>query len=61
MTGKRSSRDDIDELFGLSRYQQHQAARVVASASSDSVDCAHLLSVLGLDPADWSSLDDDDR
>jgi hypothetical protein len=59
-TGQRRSSEDIDVLSGLSRHQQHQAARVVASASLDSADCAELLAALGLDPAEWSSLDDHD-
>jgi hypothetical protein len=51
--------EDIDALSGLSWHQQHQAVRVVASASVDAADCAQLLAALGLYPADWSSLDDD--
>jgi lysophospholipid acyltransferase (LPLAT)-like uncharacterized protein len=58
MAGERGSSEDIETLFGLSRHQQHQAARVVASASVDAEDCAQLLAALGLDPADLSSLDD---
>jgi hypothetical protein len=33
---------------------------VVASASVDAEDCALLLAVLGLTPADWASFDDDE-
>jgi hypothetical protein len=39
----------IDENpFGLTSDQEYQAARVVASASTDATDCAMLLATLGL-------------
>jgi hypothetical protein len=37
---------------GLSWYQHHRVARVVASASTDATDCALLLAALGIHPAD---------
>lgn len=37
---------------GLSWYQHHRVARVVASASTDAQDCAQLLDALGVHPAD---------
>jgi lysophospholipid acyltransferase (LPLAT)-like uncharacterized protein len=40
-----------DTSFNLTWEQEHQAARVVASASVDAEDCAMLLAVLGLNPA----------
>lgn len=40
---------------GLSWLQQHRVARVVASASTDATDCAMLLAVLGIHPADGLS------
>jgi hypothetical protein len=41
---------------GLSWYQQHRAARLVASASIDATDCALLLAALGIHPADGLSI-----
>ena len=41
---------------GLSWLQQHWVARVVASASNDAADCALLLAVLGIHPADGLSV-----
>lgn len=38
--------------FALSREQRRRGARVVASAADDADDCATLLAILGLDPAD---------
>ncbi|MEV6828214.1 hypothetical protein [Amycolatopsis sp. NPDC051102] len=38
--------------FALSREQRRRGARVVASATDDAEDCAALLAILGLDPAD---------
>ncbi|WP_208630101.1 hypothetical protein, partial [Amycolatopsis kentuckyensis] len=38
--------------FALSREQRRRGARVVASAADDAGDCATLLAILGLDPAD---------
>jgi hypothetical protein len=57
MASHRKPYEDLDMQSGLSWHQQHQAARVVASASEDADDCAQLLAALGLDPTDWSSLD----
>jgi hypothetical protein len=37
---------------GLTWYQHHRVARVVASASTDARDCALLLAALGVHPAD---------
>jgi hypothetical protein len=37
---------------GLTWYQHHRVARVVASASTDATDCALLLDALGIHPAD---------
>ena len=37
---------------GLTWYQHHRVARVVASASTDARDCALLLAALGIHPAD---------
>jgi len=37
---------------GLSWYQHHRVARVVASAATDATDCALLLAALGVHPAD---------
>ncbi|HEX6355917.1 hypothetical protein [Actinophytocola sp.] len=37
---------------GLSWGQHHRVARVVASASTDAEDCALLLAILGVHPAD---------
>jgi hypothetical protein len=38
--------------FALSREQRRRGARVVASAADDAGDCATLLAILGLNPAD---------
>lgn len=38
--------------FALSREQRRRGARVVASFADDADDCATLLAILGLDPAD---------
>jgi len=40
------------EVSGLSGHQEYQAARLVASASTDAADCAQLLAALGIHPAD---------
>jgi len=40
---------------GLTWNQHHRAARLVASASTDAVDCAQLLAALGIHPADGLS------
>jgi hypothetical protein len=61
MAGERRPPEDFETLYALSRYQQHQAARVVATASVDAADCAQLLAVLGIDPTNLSTLDDNDR
>jgi hypothetical protein len=37
---------------GLTWQQHHRVARVVASASTDAMDCALLLAALGIHPAD---------
>jgi hypothetical protein len=62
MASHRKPYEDLDMQSGLSGHQQHQAARVVASASVDAAvdaaDCARLLAALGLEPADWSSSED---
>ena len=48
-----SRREDVSgETFGLTWHQQYQAARLVASASTDAAACALLLSALGIHPAD---------
>ncbi|WP_103339404.1 hypothetical protein [Amycolatopsis sp. CA-126428] len=38
--------------FDLTDEQRYHGARVVASAANDADDCALLLAVLGLEPAD---------
>jgi hypothetical protein len=38
--------------YELTRDQRYHAARVAASAANDADDCALLLAVLGLEPAD---------
>ena len=38
--------------FVLTPEQRRRGARVVASAAHDADDCATLLAILGLDPAD---------
>ncbi|MDX3187703.1 hypothetical protein PV458_04765 [Streptomyces sp. MN03-5084-2B] len=38
--------------FALSPEQRRRGARVVASAAENAEDCATLLAILGLDPAD---------
>jgi hypothetical protein len=38
--------------FALSPEQRRRGARVVASAADDAADCAALLAILGLNPAD---------
>jgi hypothetical protein len=38
--------------FTLTREQRRRGARMVASAADDVDDCAALLAILGLDPAD---------
>ncbi|MEV7037539.1 hypothetical protein [Amycolatopsis sp. NPDC051061] len=38
--------------FALSREQRRRGARVVASSADDADDCATLLTILGLNPAD---------
>ena len=49
--------DAAGEISGLSWQQEYQAARLVASASTDAADCALLLAALGIHPADWPSSD----
>ncbi len=66
MTDEPTERAGIEGFpTGLSWLQQHRVARVVASASIDAADCALLLAVLGIHPADGLSVDtvrpDDDR
>jgi hypothetical protein len=43
---------------GLTWYQHHRVARVVASASTDATDCALLLAALGIHPADGVEVSD---
>lgn len=53
MAEKSTARGGIEGYpTGLSWHQHHRAARVVASASTDAVDCALLLAALGIHPAD---------
>jgi hypothetical protein len=53
MTDEPAARGGIEGYpTGLSWYQHHRVARVVASASTDAEDCAQLLSALGVHPAD---------
>ena len=53
MARERSARSEIvDEVSGLSCDQEYRAARLVASVSADAADCAQLLAVLGIRPAD---------
>ena len=53
MTNEPAPRGGIEGFpTGLSWYQHHRAARVVASASTDATDCALLLAVLGIHPGD---------
>ncbi|SDU66046.1 hypothetical protein SAMN04489733_7862 [Amycolatopsis keratiniphila] len=39
-------------LYEVSQEQRYRGVRLVASAAKDVEDCALLLAVLGLDPAD---------
>ncbi|WIY07665.1 hypothetical protein QRX60_32760 [Amycolatopsis mongoliensis] len=59
MTGSRALPDYAADPFGLTGEQRHHAVRVVASASHDADDCALLLSVLGLTPAEGRPPADD--
>jgi hypothetical protein len=59
MTGSRGLPEDPTEAFALTGEQRHQAVRVVASASHDADDCALLLAVLGLTPAEGRPPADD--
>ena len=53
MTDEPTARGGIEGFpTGLSWYQHHRVARVVASASIDAADCALLLAALGIHPAD---------
>lgn len=53
MTDEPTAHGGIDGFpTGLSWYQHHRVARVVASASIDAADCALLLAALGIHPAD---------
>lgn len=53
MTDEAAVRGGIDGYpTGLTWYQHHRVARVVASASTDASDCALLLAALGIHPAD---------
>ena len=52
MTGSRAVPEDPTDAFALTGEQRHQAVRLVASASHDAEDCALLLAVLGLTPAE---------
>jgi len=40
------------DIHHLTADQRHHGARTVASMSKDATDCALLLDMLGLDPAD---------
>ncbi len=42
----------VPDPFALSREQRRRGARMVASAADDAGDCATLLAILGLNPAD---------
>ncbi|WP_091615680.1 hypothetical protein [Amycolatopsis saalfeldensis] len=44
--------DSLPDPFGLTPEQRRRCVRTVASRSTDAEDCARLLDVLGLDPAD---------
>ncbi|GLY39813.1 hypothetical protein Amsp01_058360 [Amycolatopsis sp. NBRC 101858] len=60
MSGARSwPPEDTTDPFALTRQQRHQAVRVVASGSRDADDCALLLAVLGLAPAEGRPPPDD--
>ncbi|MEU8637774.1 hypothetical protein AB0C38_36810 [Amycolatopsis sp. NPDC048633] len=59
MTGSRAFPEDTTDAFALTGEQRHQAVRVVASASHDADDCALLLAVLGLTPAEGRPPADD--
>jgi len=53
MINEPTARGEIEGYpTGLSWYQHHRVARVVASASTDATDCALLLAALGIHPAD---------
>lgn len=53
MTDEPTARGGIEGFpTGLTWYQHHRVARVVASASTDAADCALLLAALGIHPAD---------
>jgi hypothetical protein len=50
---KRATAPPIEETgFDLTAEQRYHGARMVASAATDAEDCAFLLAVLGLVPAD---------
>ncbi|MDQ7810936.1 hypothetical protein Q5425_45045 [Amycolatopsis sp. A133] len=50
---RRATPRPVEETgFDLTRDQRYHGARVVASAAIDADDCALLLAVLGLEPAD---------
>ncbi|MEV7098309.1 hypothetical protein AB0M80_36270 [Amycolatopsis sp. NPDC051045] len=50
---KRATAPPIEETgFELTAEQRYHGARMVASAANDAEDCALLLAVLGLEPAD---------
>lgn len=50
----------LPDPFALSPEQRRRGARVVASAADDAEDCATLLAILGLDPADGLAVPDDE-
>jgi hypothetical protein len=50
---RRATAPPIEETgFELTVEQRYHGARMVASAANDADDCALLLAVLGLEPAD---------
>lgn len=53
MADEQTARGGIEGFpTGLTWYQHHRVARMVASASTDAADCAVLLAALGIHPAD---------
>ncbi|MEV4049756.1 hypothetical protein AB0J55_01110 [Amycolatopsis sp. NPDC049688] len=48
----RQSEEPSSDPVALTRDQRFRGARLVASAANDAEDCALLLAVLGLEPAD---------
>ncbi len=50
--GRKPAEPVAVETAEISRAERYHGARLVASVAKDAEDCAMLLSMLGLDPAD---------